>query len=106
MTPEERKLLTDTAKTLNDFLDIFYKTNFIDKVVFEKRVILMRDIEIQNLNGVKIGKSADKLGVYGVVPVVQAGAITAPSGGATQDSQARTAIGSIITALKNFGITL
>lgn len=35
----------------------------------------------------------------------KAAAITAPSGGATVDAEARTAIGSIIAALKSAGIT-
>ncbi|MDO8518475.1 MAG: hypothetical protein Q7S26_04275 [bacterium] len=43
--------------------------------------------------------------MYGITPVIQANAITAPTGGGTIDAEARTAINSIRTALTNFGIT-
>jgi len=52
-----------------------------------------------------IGTGIKYLGFYAVTPVVQAGAITAPTGGAIQDAEARTAINSIRTALTNIGIT-
>lgn len=45
------------------------------------------------------------VGFYGVAPVTRAAAITAPSGGATIDAEARTAINSIRTALTNIGVT-
>jgi hypothetical protein len=45
------------------------------------------------------------IGLYGATAVAQAAAITAPTGGTTIDTQARTAISSIITAIKNIGIT-
>ncbi len=98
MTPEQ-------LQQLNKLVDLYYRTNFPDKVIFQNPVYFNNGI-FGGLNGIKIGKSTDKLGVYGVTPVVQASAITAPSGGATVDTQSRTAISSIITALKNFGITL
>jgi hypothetical protein len=49
---------------------------------------------------------AQKIGFYGVVPVVQASTIANPSGSgvAGVDNSARTAIVSIITALHNMGI--
>lgn len=65
-----------------------------------------RNIQVGLTNGTKIATDASqKLGFYGVTPVVQQSAITAPSGGATQDAEARTAINSILTALQNLGLT-
>jgi hypothetical protein len=52
-----------------------------------------------------IGSSGKSVGFYGVTPVARAAAITSPSGGATIDSQSRTAIDAIRVALTNIGIT-
>lgn len=112
MTPEERTLLYTVADKLDKFLDIYYRTNFIDKVVYQKPVYFKDKIYYDNAiistgsnTGTRFGNSAtEKVGFYGVTPVVQAGAISAPSGGTTIDSQARTAISSVITALHNIGI--
>jgi hypothetical protein len=40
----------------------------------------------------------------GKTPVARQAAITAPTGGATNDAEARTAINAIITALEAFGL--
>lgn len=48
------------------------------------------------------------LGFFGAGPIAQAAAITPPSGGAIIDTQARTAIGAILTVLgktSGFGLT-
>lgn len=71
-----------------------------------------------NPDGVSIGTATtEKVSIYGVTPVVQADAITAPLSTATtstapfgfvgsvQPEALVTAVRSIITALKNFGIT-
>ena len=87
-----------------EFQKIFGSSN----LVFQRNIQLLdgRHIQIGLTTGTKIGTSAlQKIGFYGVIPVVQAGAISTPSGGGTQDAQARTAIASLITALKNVGIT-
>ncbi len=79
-----------------------------DRYIFQKNIQIMdgRNIQFALGTGTKIGTATtQKISVYGVMPIVQAGAISGPSGGATVDSQARTAINSIITAIKNFGIT-
>ena len=81
---------------------------FAEKRIFANHVQLLdgRNILTGQTTGTKIGKATtQKLSVYGITPVVQAGAISAPTGGATQDAEARTAINSIRTALTNFGIT-
>lgn len=55
--------------------------------------------------GSKIGtSSSQKLGFWNATPVVQPSHIADPSGGATVDSEARTAITSILSALETAGI--
>ena len=80
-----------------------------DKFVFEKNIQILnaRNIQVGRGNGTKIGTAVDqKIGLYNTTPVVQASAISAPSGGgdAGVDTPARNAINSIRTALKNLGI--
>lgn len=48
---------------------------------------------------------AVQIGLYGVTPVSRAAHIADPSGGGTQDAEARTAINAILVALENIGIT-
>ena len=79
-----------------------------DRIVFPKKIQILdaRNIQLGKTTGTKIGtETTQKIAFYGVTPVVQAGAIGSPSGGGTQDAQARTAIDSIRTALTNMGIT-
>lgn len=64
-----------------------------------------RNIQTGRSVGTKIGTAADqKVGFFGVAPVIQQAAITKPSGGGTVDAQSRAAINSIIDALHNIGI--
>lgn len=84
-----------------------------DRYVFHKHLQLFdgRNIQVGLTTGTKIGTAtAQKIGLYGVVPVIQAGAISAPSAPSSNYVQAEaqsavTAINSIRTALKNIGIT-
>jgi hypothetical protein len=55
-------------------------------------------------DGVLLGIVSGKVGFYGETPVVQASAITTISDSATGTAIA-TAVNSVITALKNIGIT-
>ena len=98
---QEERIRELLREELADFL-------FSDRYVFQKSIEIFdgRNIQIALGVGTKIGTAAaQKLSVYGVVPVIQAGAISAPTGGATVDQPARDAINSIRTALINFGIT-
>jgi len=77
--------------------------------IFQKNIQIFdaRNIQLGRKNGTQIGTSSDqKVGFYGVAPVVQAGSISNPSGSGTAgvDNPARNAINAIITALHNVGI--
>lgn len=63
------------------------------------------DIGVDEASEVNIGRTAGEIGFYGAAAVVQAGAVTPPAGGGTIDTEARTAINAIITALQNIGVT-
>lgn len=104
VTPEEKKLLEDTVRKLDLFLDIYYRTNFIDKTVFHNPVVFNNNIVIGK-NGLKIGTStSDKVGFFNAVPVDQPATVADPSGGVTIDSQSRTAIIAIIDRLQETGL--
>ena len=127
MKPEEKKLLTDVARDLklvsnklDTFLDIYYRTNFPDKIVFEKDVEINSNftfassitlLDSQNIVtgtsvGTKIGTtSSQKIGFFGATPVAQQSSIANPSGGVTVDAEARTAIVSILGVLDALGFT-
>lgn len=47
---------------------------------------------------------AEAFGVGGITPAARQSAITAPTGGATVDAEARTAINLLITRLEAFGL--
>jgi len=127
MKPEEKKLLQDVANQLKQvnnrletFLDVYYRTNFPDKIIFEKDVEINSNftfatsitlLDSQNLIlgtsvGTKIGTSStQKIGFFGATPVVQQASIANPSGGVTVDAEARTAIISVLGVLDSLGFT-
>lgn len=138
MTPEEKKMLSDTAdmvkkmkKQLDDFLFIYYQTNFPDKMIINKNVEVVGNLSISNnfnisgditladgssfslgtTNGTMFGtSSSQKIAFLGATPIPRQGAITAP---ATQtgvyvqaDVQSiANAVNSIRTYLTAFGFT-
>ncbi len=81
--------------------------------MFEKLIQMAdgRNIQLASGTGTQIGTaSTQKLGVLGATPVAQATAIGAPTspGGVYAQSEAQsavTAINSLRTAIKNFGIS-
>ena len=81
--------LEQLRKDFEELKSMYYKDNFSNLQTFRKDVAV-----------------TGKFAMNGNVPVAKAAAITPPSGGATIDNEARTAIGLLITAIKNPGITL
>ena len=89
------------------------KFSFSDRFFIYKNMQFADGVSIQAglTNGLKVGMAiTQKLSVYGVTPVVQAGAISAPTTQGVSYVQADvqsivTAINSIRTALTNIGIT-
>lgn len=124
MTPEERQLLIDTARRLNDFLDVYYREHFIDKIIFDRDVYMNRTMYISSLtltsslalnDGINIttgtstgsmicSASGQKLGFWGTTPVTRPSSIPDASGGATVDTQARSAINSLLSAMRSVGL--
>lgn len=94
--------LEDRVKLLETRLNQFEKSGYFT---------LQKDFQVVVKTGIRIGTAPNqKLSVFGVKPVVQAGAINAPSSPGTSYNQsvaqsAVDAINSIRTAIKNFGIT-
>lgn len=103
MTPEEKLIFEEALKKLDEyvkkqdeFLDLYHRMFFIDRQVFMNKTYFKNDVYLP----AKIAFFA------GTTPKSQQTAITPPSGGATVDSQARTAINDIITKLQTLGLTL
>ena len=98
----------EELQKLNDLLLKYYSENYPNRMELN-RTLVLKDIqnktEFDNFSGIKLGHSTSKVGFFGVTPVGKSGAISSPTGGATVDSQARTAIDSIRTALTQIGIT-
>lgn len=97
MTPEEKILLENTIKKLDDFIFIYNQYNFPSKVVFKKDVSFDGAVTLSKIEATTFG--------LGLTPVARQSAISAPSGGVTVDAEARTAINSIRTVLTTFGFT-
>ena len=104
LTKEEiQKMIQDAIK-----LEVgnFFQTDTTMTVEKSMQILNGRDIQVGRSIGTKIGTAADqKIGFFGKAPVVQQGAISSPSGGATVDTQARSAINSIISVLQTLGLT-
>lgn len=103
-----KQQVNEIEKKLDDFLSDYYRNNTPTTQKFTKKVILGNGFDIANSS---IGTSSSLMSVYGVTPVAQASAITAPNtqGGTYNQTDVQSivnAVNSIRTAIKNFGITL
>jgi hypothetical protein len=80
----------------------------MDKYTFQKHIQIFdgRNIQVGRTTGTNIGTATDqKLGFYGVIPIIQGLAVGDPAGQVNDlDSEARTAIATIIDRLQAIGI--
>lgn len=106
MTPDEKIALLE--------VQVAELSSKVNQFIYPDRYLFPRKVEIfdgQNIalgvgTGTKIGTATtQKLAFFNATPVVQQAAITSPSGGATIDTQARTAIDTIRTRLASYGLT-
>lgn len=97
----------DKQEVVTIIQEVFQNFNRSDRFTFEKKIQILngRNIELGGDEGTKFGTAVDqKLGLYGTTPVVQGSTITDPTGGGTQDAEARTAINALIDRLQDIGI--
>jgi len=94
---EER--ITQLENELRELKVEYYKNNFPQQQTFVKDVLFQGTSTFASLN------PTTSFGL-GVTPATRQANILNPSGGATVDAEARTAIASILTVLDNFGFTL
>ena len=92
--------VTELENKLNALLSVGVMTIKDNVQIFDGRTF-----QVGKVYGTKFGtETTQKISFHGVPAVVQAAAISPPSGGTTVDSQARTAISALITALHNKGL--
>lgn len=104
MTPQERKLLNDLKRDMDKVKN--YTTNLGGSLEFRT---LVKKYVLGTGGVLEIGGSlkhtGTTVGFFGVTPVTRQGSIANPTGGATTDAEARTAIDSILSVLDNYGLT-
>lgn len=102
--PNEVEQLKQRVEMLENIINSFVLNG---AYTFQKDIRMLdgKNLMFGTSTGTKIGGSNDKLAFYGNAPVARPSAISAPAGGATVDSEARTTIGTIITTLQTLGLT-
>ncbi len=107
MNTEER--LRVVEEKLDRILALYAQENFADRMVLYRGLQLKDKKQLtvldSNKDGISVGSQTSKLGFYDATPITRTAGISDPSGGATIDSQCRTAVVSILAALRNIGIT-
>lgn len=88
---------------------LIIRTNDIDRItVAASGDITIADglaVNVGTTSGTKFGTSGgQKIGFWGASPVIRPAAVTAPTGGATVDSECRTSLSDLITKLQAIGL--
>ncbi|WP_395019795.1 hypothetical protein [Dongia sp.] len=106
--------IAELEGALEQLKRIVFKGELSDREVKSKLVVLNAGARLADGRHIATGKTTgssfgsattDKISFYGKPSITQPGAIASPAGGATVDSEARTAIDAIRLALKNLGAT-
>lgn len=90
--------ITELERLLTELRNDYYKDNYASTQVFTKNVDFQGVVTFDSLN------PTTSFGL-GVTPAPTQGNIATPSGGGTQDTEARNAITSILGVLDTFGFT-
>lgn len=103
-TLTDDKQAIDITSTWSDVADTFtlIKADVTDTA--SAAGSLLMDLQVASSGVFQVSKAGGP-GFYGSAPVAQAAHIADPTGGATTDAEARTAINAILVALENIGIT-
>lgn len=105
MSPEQ-------LQQFEEIMNWYHSLSLVDRYMIQKLIQMAdgRNIQLGRKTGTQIGTAADqKLGFWGVTPVVQPGAISAPASAGSSYSQSQinamvTSITQILTALASVGI--
>ena len=104
MNPEEIKQIVR-----KEIENVFQEFLGVDRYKFQKPLQIFdgRNVQLGKTSGTQIGtETTQKLAFYGVTPVDQPAAISAPTGQANDlDTEARTAINTIRARLQELGLT-
>ena len=110
MTPEEKQLLKKLSQDVEKIKEYTLQGRGSLEFVNTVRNLVTGEGAQFTVKGQLIAQGQIKhtgttLGFLGATPVVQQSSIADPSGGTTVDSQARTAVISILDVLDAFGFT-
>ena len=104
MTPEERQLLEKLSKDVEHIKEYTLQGRGSLEFVNTVRNLVTGENGIFKVKGI-LEHTGSSVGFLSASPVAQQSKINDPSGGSTIDSEARTAISSIIDVLEAFGFT-
>lgn len=93
----------DLQKRIDDLERSFLTDNFPTKIIQRKTNIFKKNISTGT--GISFGETGEKIAFLGVTPIIRQSEITKPTGGNVIDTQARTAINSLIDLIKNYGLS-
>ena len=105
LTQDDKKEVTELITSIvKEEIGQLFAT---DRYTFQKNLQVFdgRNVQVGRTTGTKIGtNTVEKLGFYGVAPVVQQGGPSKPTGGSDTDGALRTQFGNLVDTLVLIGI--